>query len=563
MNKDVIYIDVDDDITAIIGKIKESQEKIVALVPPKHVGILQSAINLRLLDRMAKADKKSMVIVTNNQGLMALAASARIPVAKNLQSKPEVAAIPALAVDRGDDIINGADLPIGDHAGGSANDGMKVAATAIPVRSKPTRDDAVETLEIEEAPTEPVLAVAAAKAGKKASKNKVKIPNFSKFRKRLFLAIIGALLLTGALVWAYGFAPAATVIITANTVPAQVSGTIKLGGTAATDFKSGIVSSEEQQLQQNATVQFTATGQKDVGKPATGTVSFSTNAINVINANNGAGTTIPAGTKLTSGGGLVFTTDQAVTINSTNYNNAPVTITATASGTQYNGVSGSMTGAPTNISAQIPSSSPTANGTSQVVTVVSDSDIQLALAQITGQSTDAARKAVEAQFKNGEYVIDGSFTATPGTPVSNPASGAQVGADGKATLTVPMTYTVYGFPKTAIDTYLTANLTSQLSGSKNQRIYDNGDTKVGFSNFTKASDGTMTVDLTTSGLIGPQIDETAVKNSIRGMVTGTVQSTLGSISGIQNVDVHYSYFWVNQVPNDINKITIEFKLANG
>ena len=88
MNKDVIYIDVEDDITAIIGKIKASKEKIVALVPPKHVGVLQSAVNLRLLDRMAKTAKKNLVVVTNNQALIALAASARIPVAKNLQSKP-------------------------------------------------------------------------------------------------------------------------------------------------------------------------------------------------------------------------------------------------------------------------------------------------------------------------------------------------------------------------------------------------------------------------------------------------------------------------------------------
>ena len=40
MNKDVIYIDVDDDVTAIIGKIKKAKEKIVALVPPKRAGAL-------------------------------------------------------------------------------------------------------------------------------------------------------------------------------------------------------------------------------------------------------------------------------------------------------------------------------------------------------------------------------------------------------------------------------------------------------------------------------------------------------------------------------------------
>ena len=548
MNKDVIYIDVDDDITAIIGKIKESKEKIVALVPPKHVGVLQSAVNLRLLDRMAKTAKKNLVLVTNNQALIALAASARIPVARNLQSKPEIADIPALAVDDGDDIIDGSELPVGEHA----------RATEL-TSNRPTRDDAVKALEIEEQPTEPATAVATTALAKKAKKNGPKIPNFNTFRKRLFFLILAGILLVAALVWAFVFAPAATVIITADTTPEQVSGTVKLGGTAATDFKSGVISSESQQSQSNATVQFTATGQKDNGQAAKGTVTFSTNAISAL------GTTIPAGTILKSGGGQTFTTDQPVTIATTHdaQQGVSVGITATASGTQYNGASGTVSGAPGDIMAKIPNSGTTTGGTSEVVTVVSDTDIQTALAQITGQSTDAAKKALEAQFKNGEVVIDSSFTATQGAPVSSPASGAQVGTDSKATLTVPMTYTVYAFPKTALDSYLTANLTSQLTSSKNQRIYDNGDSKVGFSNFTKADDGTMTVNLTTTGLIGPQIDETTVKNSIKGMVTGTVQNTLQSIDGIQNVDVKYSYFWVNKVPNNINKITIEFKLTNG
>ena len=34
MNKDVIYIEPEDDITDIIAKIENSKEKIVALVPP-------------------------------------------------------------------------------------------------------------------------------------------------------------------------------------------------------------------------------------------------------------------------------------------------------------------------------------------------------------------------------------------------------------------------------------------------------------------------------------------------------------------------------------------------
>src|SRR5688500_4053660 len=129
MNKDIIYIDVEDDITAIIGKVKDAKEKIVALVPPKRVGVLQSAVNLRLLARTATQTGKHLVLITNNAALTALAASAKIPVAKNLQSKPEVPEIAALDIDNGEDIIDGAQLPIGEHArvGGTALGGAAIS----------------------------------------------------------------------------------------------------------------------------------------------------------------------------------------------------------------------------------------------------------------------------------------------------------------------------------------------------------------------------------------------------------------------------------------------------
>ena len=116
MNKDVIYIDVEDDITAIIGKVKDAKEKIVALVPPKRIGVLQSAVNLRLLARAAGQNDKRLVLISNNSALLALASAAKIPVAKNLQSKPELAEIPALDVDDGEDVIDGASLPVGELA---------------------------------------------------------------------------------------------------------------------------------------------------------------------------------------------------------------------------------------------------------------------------------------------------------------------------------------------------------------------------------------------------------------------------------------------------------------
>ena len=157
MKKDVIYIDVEDDITTIVGKIKSSKEKIVALVPPARYGVFQSAVNMRLLKRTADTAKKHLVIISNSSALAALAASANIPVAKNLQTKPEIAEIPVLKVDD-NDVIDGNDLPIGDIA----------SAT----KSKSASDRAVDDVIANS------TSIAAAKKPARGKKSESKVPNF-------------------------------------------------------------------------------------------------------------------------------------------------------------------------------------------------------------------------------------------------------------------------------------------------------------------------------------------------------------------------------------------------
>src|SRR6266545_779348 len=92
--KDVIYIDIDDEITAIIDKVRGSGEKIVALVLPKRATVLQSIVNMKLLKRTADEAKKHLVLITGEAGLLPLAGSVGLHVAKTLQSRPEIPTAP-------------------------------------------------------------------------------------------------------------------------------------------------------------------------------------------------------------------------------------------------------------------------------------------------------------------------------------------------------------------------------------------------------------------------------------------------------------------------------------
>jgi hypothetical protein len=554
MQKDVIYIDVDDDVTAIIGKIKKSKEKIVAIVPPKRAGALQSAVNLRLLDRMAKTSKKNLVLVTNNQALIALAANASIPVAKNLQSKPEIAEIPAVIVDDGDDIIDGSDLPVGDHA-------KTVKVNDSSTERTEGRSDAIDSLNIDGEETAVSAAgsgVAGAVSKKVASaRSKVKIPNFDKFRKRLFLGIGGGVLLVGLLIWMFGFAPAATVVITAKTTPAAVSSTVKLGGTAATDFKTGVIKSVSQQEKKDVSVEFDATGQKDVGSKATGTLRIS--------KLTQTDTLVPAGSKYTASNGKVFVTQADATIPASEAcfpsfcaKSVDVGVTAENAGTDYNGISGSASG-PNGTSGTFQGS--TAGGTSKIAKVVSADDIERAKGTLIGQSTDTEKKALVKKFTNGEKVIDSSFTVDRAEAVSTPAVDAEAPASGKAKLTMSTTYTIYAVPKADLEKYLTESLKTQLDDQSSQKVYDTGIDKATLSNFRKDGE-TLTASVAASGQIGPEIDEDAIKEKVKGKIYGEAQSTLEAIDGIQEVDVKFSYFWVRSIPNNTNKIHIEFKLQD-
>lgn len=555
MNKDIIYIDVEDDITAIIGKIKVSTEKIVAIVPPKHTGILQSAVNLRLLNRMANTSHKRLVLITNNQALIALSASAGIPYAKNLQSKPELAELSAVAVDDGDDIIDGSTLSVGQHI-----DLSKKAA-----EDKAISDKEIESIDIDNS-TLDVSEVESKEEKAKTTKKSsgIKVPNFKSFRKRFFLGGGLAVLLIAFLVWANVFAPSARVIITAKTSPASVSSTVTLVGNGQTEIDKGTVQSVSQQLKKDTVVEFVATGTKTVGEKAAGKVIFS-------NCDTNKSVTISAGTYISANGNNYIVQNDTVVgggnwdggncSSSSAGTSVATDVIATDIGPGYNAapntsflVSGYTSKMTANTTAGI------AGGTSREVKVPTADDIQAATTKLEAQSDDAAKKELTSKFASGEIIIDDSFTVVNAAPVSTPAVDTE-SKDGKAKLTATTTYTMTALPRADVEAYLKENINKQLTGTTNQKIYNDGLDTVKLQNFSK-TDGATTVKIVGTGQIGPSIEESVVKDQVKGKIYGEVQSSLESISGIDSVDVKFSYFWVTKVPNDTNKISVEFNILH-
>ncbi len=549
MNKDIIYIDTEDDITAIIGKIKSSKENVVALVPPKRTGVLQSAVNLRLLSRTAEKNSKKLVLITNNKALIALSATAMIPYAKNLQSKPEIAEIAALEIDDGEDIIDGSQLPIGELAKTADN--------------KPSEDltDDLSAIDIDDESSKDISM--ASKGSAKKPKNNVKVPNFSRFRKKLFLGIAAGILLLIFLIWAIWFAPSAKIIITAKTDPAPVSETLILGGISASDVNKNTIQSIAKQIKKDVSVNFTATGSKDVGDKATGTIKIE-------NCDSPSSFSISAGTIFVSDSGLNFVSNSPATVpglsgsakacqaDGTGAGTVTVPVTAQQSGTRYNIAATSYSIA--NVSGYVyANGSVMAGGSTRIATIVTAEDVQKASQALVDLPSDDVKQQLTKQFVNGEIVITDSFTIDHAAAVSVPAIGAE--ATGQAKLTSSTTYSMTAIAKSELEPFLNESINKQISDSKTQSIYNNGIDKVKLSGYLKTDTG-ATVNVSTVGQIGPKIDKEAIKNEAKGKHYGDVQSTIESIKGVDSVDVKFSYFWVTTVPNDTNKIEVQFNVSN-
>lgn len=557
MKKDVIYIDTEDDITAIIGKIKDSHEKIVALVPPKRIGVLQSAVNLKLLARIAEGAQKRLVLVTNNKALINLSAVAKIPIARSLQSKPEIADMDELDVDESEDVIEGDKLPIGDLMK-TADEPMDIDIKVDNVKSENV-SDIIDEIDVEsesgslpaEDKKDDIIVV---------SKPKIKVPNFIKFRRILFLVIIGIIGLSGFLVWAIKYAPAADVVIVAKTEDESVSMTVKLG--AETNIETGVIKTTTQELTRDLSVAFEATGQKNTGNLAVGIITIE-------NCDDNRSFTISAGTIFTAGSGESFSSNSDALVpgfsgsasqcraNGTGAGTVDIAVTATQPGEEYNisDTSYDISGVNGDIYAH---GGDMSGGTTVMSSVVTQADIDKATDALKALSTDSAKQSLISQFTDGETVIAESYSITYGDFVSTPAVDQEV--TDKAILKSSTLFKMSAIAKSDLEAYLDNAFSKKISSSS-KKIYDNGIDSAKLSGYLSNADG-ITVKITASGKIGPNLDEALLKDIIKGKKFGDAQSTILSIPGVSDVEITFSYFWIQTVPGDTEKINVQFILED-
>ncbi|MDR1300769.1 MAG: hypothetical protein LBK50_03630 [Candidatus Nomurabacteria bacterium] len=536
LKKDIIYIDVDDDITSTVGKIKDSNGELIELVPPKRPGFLQSAVSMKLIKRTAKKTDKEVAIVTADQSLLSLAAAAGIMVAKNLRVEPEYLTPIKNEADESD-VINGEDLAVHEYA---------------------PQDDSKTDKTPEDKDIEVALRKASADAdddAKKAAQDSdKKVPNFNKFRKKLLIFGSIGVVVIAFLVWAIFFAAHATITISARTSGEKIQKPVALGDKMTTNSDAGTLKSLTKQVKKDAGADGAATGERDEGTKAVGKVDIISSDMQV--CMSGA---IPTGTAITlSGKTFIMTAGASLqAVSSSTCSASGINIEAKEKGDTYNISNGGGPVANYNATA----SGSTSGGTTKIVKVVTDADVRAARDRITGEPEESVKNELLRDLSSEYMVVEPSFTVAAGDPVASPAIGEATDGSGRFRLTVSTVYSITAVAKDELQTFLEKLMDEKASSLGRQKVYDYGVDSVTFATYTKDGDK-QSATLFATGKIGPNIEADDVKRDMVGRKPMEVSENLKRVQGVTDVRTDLWPFWVTKVPKGDNRITVEFESEN-
>ncbi|MBI2588864.1 hypothetical protein HYW35_01485 [Candidatus Saccharibacteria bacterium] len=543
--KDVIYVDVEDDITAIISKIESAKAQTVALVLPKRASALQSIVNMRLLKRSAKAASKKPVLVTSEPALLPLAGAAGLQVAKSLETKAYIPPSPVVRDETAamsDDKLN--DEPDEDKAtlDYHRSIGELAAAGELEEPEAITLEDSEKAAADQSSTERPAL----------PNNKKLKVPNFDKFRLILGLSLAGTIALIIFIILAAKVLPKATITISTESTKLAASFNLTTDGQAKKiDETKNIIPSVLKTADQTSTQQVQATGQQNNGNKASGSVNMSAGAC--------SGTVppdIPAGTGLSSNG-LTYITQAKTAFapvvaagKCTFQSTSSTAIGASSGGTKYNlsSASFSVAGYP-----GVSVTGSASGGTDNIVTVLGQTDLDNAKQKLTSAETDKFAKDFQNQIAAGFYVVASTYKLGDSQVSSSPAVGRSATT---ATVTIKITHSVLTLQKDDLKKAVTGELNKQIDLKKQKLSGEDVLKNIQVNVQSQASPTNTTLAVTAETTAIPVIDIEAVKKMVGGQKSGDIKSLISVWPGVKNVEVKMSPFWVSKAPNKPGKIHV-------
>lgn len=577
-----IYLEPDEEITSVIEKIGAEGDGSIALVVPKNSSLFQSLVNLKLLAKEAKNLQKEVVIISGNKIGMRLAKQVGVPTYASLGAianspqqpvKSIVAEEPATV----DTTIDG--VPVRQY-----NPNRPVTTETTPVAEDvedelepPSEQEAIEVEDKVITVTTPSSDEStdekqpdAEEQPKEADGSslppivtRVGAPRASepfKFPWKAALIALGLLLILTTVT--FFLLPKATVTVVLPAEP--VSDALLLAvqtETAEGAVKGSVVTSE-----QSSSTTITATGKKDIGSKATGTISIT----NKYRDGSGAGKdqSFAAGTKATDvSTKKVFTLNNSVTVSRVTFNpnngqpiydTKTVKVTAVEPGESYNIPKSSFTLAGALDNTVIESTEAFSGGLTKQITVLSQQDLDTAVAAAKAELETKARADLAEKAK-GLLILPDAVWQT----VKEQTTDKKVDEEAQnVNLTLKIEFASLAFEKKLVDDQFKTKLSSTLTETQELVFEDGKEPTITTKGIT--DDKTkLTIEVAGSGYKVEKIDKATIARSVKNKSVDSAKNSIVETYKADSVEISISpSWWIARLPLLEGAIRVEYGFAN-
>ncbi len=529
---EILYLEPDEEITSVIDKIKNAKRARLGLVVPREATILQSVVNLRLLLREAAVLGKEIAIVTSDKIGRNLAAQIGIPVYNSIEEQTPVYQPPPPR-PTSEEVIE-IDMAATGEEPQKTPKGVQVhhfQESVVWKRNKP-----------------PVLRPEAISQPETPKISSPKAPkDFTKYKKVIWPIVAILVVLLG--IATYLLLPKAyvTIFVPSEDLKKQVQATVsnKISGV---DTTQNILPGELIEVSKEAQESFPATGKKNIGEKAKGTVTL----YNTMDSDNHS---LAAGTQL-SNSSKTFLLKSAATIPGAGVSGGSIVpgtvkadIEAENPGEDYNVKAGRFTilGLPAAQQEKIygQSTSDLTGGLSKEVQVVSQGDYDKAKQKIIDGLNTSLQQDFQAKVKD-KKVLD-KAVVNPDPEVTSTAGVDQEAKEFE--MKVKLTTKAMVFSFFDLKEFLSTILEKQVPSDKMVAIPNDSD--IGLEVKEAAYDkGEMAITANVAAKIASKVSSDKIKTAILGKNKNEAESFIKSQAGVARVEISFRpTWWFKKIPD--------------
>lgn len=354
---------------------------------------------------------------------------------------------------------------------------------------------------------------------------------------RFKLILIPAVLLAviaGGIYYFYTYVMSASVVVALAPENKVKTEEIVFATDSENDFDENILKASEIEDTISGEETVDATGEKEVGEKARGTVT-------VYNNNTSSSVNLPKGAVLSTSGDLDFVTDKDIKVASasgdifsgTKPGTADVEVTAEEIGSDYNLPSGMKFSVDGNSSLAAKNDKAFSGGSSKKITVVSKKDLDKLNSSLTASLEKEAESVLGAKTQKDESVLPVLLSTKIQTAKYDKKEGDEAK---KVNVEASLQFTGLSYDKERLNDFAKKMLEKENSGDKDIREED---ISAEIKDVEKISDARVSATVVISGSLLPKIDSAGLAKELGGKSKEEFKSAISKLPQVDHTSIVY------------------------